>query len=145
MNREIKFKAWDKKKKKMCDILNFDFFCNSGCTDTSPSWVKVERHLNDEDGNYCRTEEWEGSGDDFEIMQYIGLKDKNGKEIYEGDIMYVAGVGNCVVKFNYGAFGLTREDIHNVWEYFNEDFEGDIDMKVLGNIYENPKLLEALE
>jgi len=59
MQREIKFRAWDKKNKQM-------------------SFGNIGFHYNDIQGMYAY---------DKELMQYIGLKDKNGKEIYEGDIL----------------------------------------------------------
>ena len=65
-------------------------------------------------------------------MQYTGLKDKNGKEIYEGDIWlpdYNKNIiGRIIVNFTYGRF--------NVSEYVFTSGE------VIGNIYENPELCE---
>lgn len=74
----------------------------------------------------------------YELMQFTGLKDKKGEEIYEGDIMYVAGTGNVEIRFIYGCFGYT--DNCNFYALF-DDAEGDVE-EVIGNIYENPELLE---
>jgi len=76
-----------------------------------------------------------------ELMQYTGLKDKNGKEIYEGDIVILNDAeeeNRCVVKYKYGSYilidGDLREDLSNV--------ESHKFLEVVGNIYENKNLLE---
>ena len=74
--------------------------------------------------------------DDWKVMQFTGLLDKNSKEIYEGDILRgdLNSESNCVVEFVGGGFWLTG-------------FEGEHYMpvekhrEVLGNIYSNPELL----
>jgi len=79
-------------------------------------------------------------------MQYTGLHDKNGKEIYEGDIVkyyqspnYSKNWRTEVVSFEDGCFapkpGYTGSD--DLSDFTNEGFE------VIGNIYENPELLEG--
>lgn len=85
-----------------------------------------------------------------EVMQYTGLKDKNGKEIYEGDILFTnddpgecrEAAVNVIVEYN---------DEFAKWEIFNKDFRLDLgyypfdEIEVIGNIYENPELLTQEE
>ena len=82
------------------------------------------------------------------IGQYTGLKDKNGKEIYEGDILQDK---DCIYKviFEYGSFdGKIIEVLRNVGTQKGMTYQlsfiiSDNDnIKVIGNIYENPELLE---
>jgi uncharacterized phage protein (TIGR01671 family) len=110
--REIKFRAWDKKKEEISD-----------CNDI---WFLDDASLNSifENKNYI-------------FMQYTGLKDKNGKEIYEGDII-TDDNGEMVydeVIFCKGTFCIKKGK--NQYHIFNEK-----NVKVLGNIYENNNLIK---
>lgn len=67
-------------------------------------------------------------------MQYTGLKDKNGKEIYEGDIT-TDGDMICRVEYDVPVFTLKSISNGNDYNPFYENLE------VIGNIYENPELL----
>lgn len=84
--------------------------------------------------------------DEVELMQSTGLFDKNGKEIYEDDIVritltdgfrYVVGEDGAV-KYKLGAFYI----LNGLDEYLISDFHID-DIEVVGNIYENPELLKG--
>ena len=85
--------------------------------------------------------------DNFPIMQYTGLKDKNDVEIYESDIIKAIWSKDCDeyianeewigdIFFNYGSF-----DINGEWCVSLNCFNGTLE--VIGNIYENPELLES--
>jgi len=117
--REIKFRAWDKENKTM--------FCLDDFTDLGNELLKQI----DKTGEYDLEK-------DFIWMQYTGLKDKNGKEIYRGDIMF-----NSNDKNNYemiwndsDACFMLGENGGRLSKYALSAF-----WKVIGNIYENPKLL----
>ncbi|MCD6434532.1 MAG: hypothetical protein J7L14_02890 [Candidatus Diapherotrites archaeon] len=78
------------------------------------------------------------------LMGYIGLKDKKGKEIYDGDIVHVEAVAygrnmNAVVIWKNGGFILKWED---EYESYIQDWAKELaESEVIGNIYENPELL----
>lgn len=122
MAREIKFRAWDKADRMML----------------YPGWnaERGERFITI--GHMFQL------GDSVDLMQYTGLTDKNGKPIYEGDVVYV--------KQNiYAQKHLTVEWGYDRWEFKEEFDNGDYyngyaihweEVEVLGNIYENPDLLD---
>jgi len=123
--REIKFRLWNPQEKKM-------FYDVQDCFhDMYGDGVFGEHGFNEllEDAKEGRCV----------LMQYTGLKDKNGKEIWEGDIVEgIRGVkGEC--KFKKGRFLVEYEDEMELTFIY----ENKTDIKVLGNIYENPELLTS--
>jgi hypothetical protein len=125
--REIKFRAWLKEDKKMENVKTMDF------TDKTIRCLKKNEFIN----AYLLKRV---SFDDVELMQYTGVKDKNGKEIYEGDIVVLNNIENdnmCIVRYEHSSYRLEgwslREDLSNVEDRF---------LEVVGNIYENKNLLE---
>lgn len=124
--REIKFRAWDKEENEMRQVLVM-------------AGDAYEISLGDVHGYRY----WQGENT-FELMQYTGLNDKNGKEIYEGDIIGMVSPvveGSCweVVWHNFSWQLLLhgREDIKNYYVKVSEHLKDD---EVIGNIYENPEL-----
>ncbi|MFO9709727.1 YopX family protein [Lacticaseibacillus rhamnosus] len=137
MKREIKFRAWNKKDKVMVDVAAMNFG-PSGCWSLIEDAYDAELQL----------------ADSYELMQYTGLKDKNGREIYEGDILKVTGEDGesyvATVKWfgdeDYPAFDL--EGIPAVWNYdanaLATIFQSGVETcEVIGNIFEDKQLLEG--
>lgn len=86
--------------------------------------------------------------DDHILMQYTGLKDKNGIEIYEGDILVCHHKTKGNVFFHDGSYRLSSdqcelnvEDIHS-YDDLNQYLIEDNNLVIIGNIYENHELLE---
>jgi len=86
----------------------------------------------------------EGNGWPCEVIpktvgQYTGLKDKNGKEIYEGDIVKRTGLGLFEVVFEGDSFLAKNNHYHFL------GWAGDDEREVIGNIHDNPELMEATD
>lgn len=144
--REIKYRAWDNEKRFM--------------------FVPTQIELSQGE-NFSRWEEWkpmawrdelpeEGSGGigrfigtECEIMQYTGLKDRNGKEIYEGDIAEDDLNSLGLVFYEDGSFKITSTcngnsiTNKNVYDLLDTSLIEDNNISVIGNIYEHPHLLEG--
>lgn len=141
MNREIKFRAWDKELEILHPVQDLQF------------------------GNNGKTHVFLALGEDicsdgfapekFDLMQYTGLKDKDGEEIYEGDIIKTEHSEKLAVVifktegYLAGAFCLKQTDgkirqfsPDNIWMTSDEPRNWD---DVIGNIYENSELLEAVK
>ena len=128
--KEIKFRAWLKEDKKMVNIETMDF------TDKSIQYLKKSEIIN---AHLLRRV----SFDDVELMQYTGIKDKNGKEIYENDLISCNKHKNIVVFFEGGCFKVKylRNSTTTITCTLNSFLEK-YKCKISGNIYEPPELLE---
>jgi uncharacterized phage protein (TIGR01671 family) len=128
--REIKFRAWNKELKQMNQVKGLHFVAHQ------------DGRLDFIDAG------WKWMPEAFELMQFTGLHDKNGKEIYEGDIVKFDTTDLKTkklrhkfinqVRYDYCRFVVT--DTSNDVPYCIYDVRQHIE--VIGNIYENPELLE---
>lgn len=134
-DRIIKFRAFDKRDK-----------CMTGTSDiwNSADWASWRENFIE--------------GGDFILMQYTGLKDKNGKEIYESDLVKVIYQHDGINNYDYEVKGQIKWDEKRlqwciesdkgdeVWTHPLCDFEREqiaLDsLEVIGNIYPNPELLK---
>ena len=119
--REIKFRAWDKRTRKMIDT-GFHVLGETTCFDLIYDYCMKHGRRKDEVG-LLRI-------NSVVIMQYTGRKDKNGKEIYEGDILRLSPM---ITDTNVRHLAVSYEDVF--WHL----------IEIIGNIYENPELLEAVK
>jgi uncharacterized phage protein (TIGR01671 family) len=126
--REIKFRAWDKAKKEFVPEHWFLSLWNdgSGCFRNSHN---VDSRID---------------LDDLILMQFTGLIDKNGKEIFEGDIISGGGKEpDYIVEFSDGCF---RGNEINGWDVMVNHFplsqSVTISEPIIGNVYENPELVK---
>ena len=127
MQREIKFRAWD-------NVRNIMFYPDEIWFKSDLSWNCINR-VNG--FAICETDNLSGVA-----MQYTGITDKNGKEIYEGDVVNLSG-GKRVFEIFNNCFWLIHENrkwkfpIHMITEEYLKEAE------IIGNIYENPELLNS--
>ena len=111
--REIKFRAWDKERMEMLlpdRLVHLEGRTTKALREQSPF---------------------------LELMQFTGLCDKNGREIYEGDIVVTGGDISGVVIYNEGGFCFDTIDD------FDCDFICNYTVEVIGNIHENPELMDG--
>ena len=82
--------------------------------------------------------------DEVEFMENTGLMDKNGKYIYEGDIVTVNGTWDCIIKYKQSSCAFVLKSIDSRWStgYFSNYDDIEEMLEVIGNIYENEELLK---
>lgn len=123
MVREIKFRAWDGKQVLL--VAGLSFSMNNG----DDSYVTYE------DGSYNRLYS-------IKLMQYTGLKDKTGKDIYEGDIISILPRWKNQWEIKYHNYKLLAKLIgkEDTYQELNQVARCK-SLLIIGNIYENPELL----
>lgn len=140
--REIKFRAWDKRH---CEMYQ-------------PCYVEIFK-----DGSYCACPDNKNNyaNNIYAIMQYIGLKDKNGKEIYEGDIVLSQRYSTrpysksakhkrfkMLVEYRINEMGSAEwcaKEIEKIGNYGYGSWGDFFDCEIIGNKFENPGLLKQIE
>ncbi len=130
MSRVIKFRAFNKSSDKMV--------CLHKTTPLSLDIDLLEAGANSV-GVYLPDH------NDIILMQYTGLTDKNGKEIYEGNLICLNGDKDmiCACRWNvrYSCFDLYFSDVNDLSDGI--DIWGNIGAEIIGNIYENKEVLDA--
>ena len=147
--RDIKFRCWDTENKEMLEVQELDY------EDSYNGQPMIRTTMY---SDYFDTE-------DMILMQYVGLKDKNGKEIYEGDIVTGTDypfidegkqnyIGIIVFYDDAASFGYeyqcVRKNKRGISNGINNEFEANENLicenlEVIGNIYDNPELLKKGE
>jgi uncharacterized phage protein (TIGR01671 family) len=122
--REIKFRAWNEKHRKWIEPATIGIVADGIMFYADGIWK-----LNPEDG--------------IQIMQFTGIKDKNGKEIYEGDI--VISTLETTLGFTKVTYSMVEGkgiSLARLIYAIENDLARGEKIQVIGNIYENPELLK---
>ena len=129
--REIKFRAWDRFNERMVEPKNILKICMSRLNQEPylivylKKWMNPNKEIKEIDK--CYTNE-------FELMQYTGLKDRNGVEIFEGDILECKfSSERFVVEFDVKTAQFTTKS-NWLWSILDR-------CEVIGNIHDNPELM----
>lgn len=128
--RILKYRAWIKDKHKMEKVSSITFLTNNSYTISTDNLDLYDFY------SYA----------EYVLMEFTGIKDKTGKEVYEGDIVrfyddYDEEYITTVVFIDcLGAYGVEWDGFQSSFDDINEYYSKDIE--VIGNIYEDPELLE---
>lgn len=136
MNKEILFRAKRKDVPKSIKTKN------------NSEWVEGYYVYFERMDNACIYYKYKGAPlvtdvDSKTVCQYIGLIDKNGRKIFEGDIIKYSDTLHKVIfenRFNTAYFGIVFKEKGEVWDFGH--MCSSLDMIVVGNIFDNPELLE---
>lgn len=122
--KEIKFRAWYKPAQKMYQVQSMNFHSQTGklynvFVEGSPYTPRIS---------------------DIELLQFTGLLDKSGKEIYEGDVVRV-NAGEPSLEFISQV--IFEQASFRIAAVYDQGFPHKEDIEVIGNIYENPELVST--
>lgn len=121
MSKEIKFKVWDKVKNEMCEVMGIDFIQNIILC------FPITKRT-------ARAGKWR-SMDEFELMQFTGLHDKSGKEIYTGDLVHSWGGECCQSIWEYDVVVEVKMCGACLLELENSE-----NLEIIGTKWDNPEL-----
>ncbi|WP_261070073.1 YopX family protein [Streptococcus mitis] len=129
----LKFRAWLKKEQKMDNYIDHI------------SWLEDELYCIGDGITYMV------SAEDLVLMQSTGLKDKNGKEIFEGDILEIEDegevLGNAKLTWHneQAVFMIEAISVDDIAPFHEILSDESYSYRVVGNVYENPELFEEKE
>ncbi len=138
--KDIDFRVWDISKKVFYNDLGFSILPSSSCSKTFRMDLAITFAKNLESACMLSS--------NYEVDFYTGFRDRNGKKIYEGDIVCFSGEFRKVV-FEKGAFALKLQKERYGFIFFyllQKEYGTDAtkleNIEVIGNIHENPELLQ---
>lgn len=126
-----KFRAWDKEESKMWKVVSMSESIWGDCEEAYVSVCDFDKSPGDKDTDIRGLVY-------FDLMQFTGLKDINGKDIYEGDIVKCYQSHNSLVCSKMYSYGLDTKGMG-----FTPFYEVYGQCEIIGNIHENPELLEV--
>ncbi len=133
MSREIKFRAWDKKNKRMFPVTTLHF------DDTNFRVLTIQEH-----NHYSHHVFFHLDENQAVLMQFIGLHDKNTTEVYEEDILLENSAGDLwtwIVKWNEDGYYYILHEPSGEKLVMDDMLEVVKNSEVIGNLFENPSLL----